>query len=79
MAKANTQIEVEYEMTLRITVKGYGNKEASLKTAGNIKRILEVQLQKSVDVELHNGRKYEPVKRVDRNATDVDGGDAALL
>lgn len=76
MTEKNSQIEDEYEATLLITVRGYGNKEARMKSAGNIKRILEVNLAKPVEVMLKVGNEFEPVQRLDSNAGEVDAGDA---
>ena len=70
--------EEEYEMTLLVTVRGFGGKPARQKSASNIKRILEVNLARPVDVLIKVGKEYETVERLDRNAGDVDAGDAAL-
>lgn len=67
MAKTKV-IEEDRDVVLRITIPTYGTKEQRIKTASNIKRILEVNLQKEIEVEMKIGREYQPVERQDRNA-----------
>lgn len=42
--------EQEYDLTLVVTTKGYGTMEAKRKEAATVKRILEVKMQKPLDV-----------------------------
>lgn len=67
MAKTKV-IEEDRDVVLRITIPTYGTKDQRIQTAANIKRILEVNLQKEVEVEMKIGREYQPVERQDRNA-----------
>lgn len=65
--------EQERDIVLRIIIPTYGTKEQRLKTAANIKRILEVNLQRTTEVEIKIGKEYQMVERLDRNAVSPEG------
>ena len=67
------QTEEDREVILTISVPMYGTQDQRLRTAANIKRILEVTLHAEVDVAIKIGNEYEPVERLDRNAGEVHG------
>ena len=60
--------EQDRDLEIKVTFSTYGNQEQRYKTAAEVKRILEVKLQRKVDVDIKHGKEWYPVERMDRNA-----------
>lgn len=61
--------EEERDIDMRVTFSTYGTDEQRIKTAANVKRILEVHFGREIEVAVKKGRRrYQEVERMDRNA-----------